>query len=382
MANTVHCHHCGREIPRPSGPNARCPACHEPITGSEGEVARANVAAAPSGPARWTQSEISASEFPVPADGYEDLALEPDPAASPPPPSPPGRNATQTPPVIRHRSESSLAAARMASVPTFKAASTRGGVPIIPIGAGVVLVIAITAFALNRGRPASQAGAEPPASHPPMTTVGRPPEPPTPPAAEPERSQPVVTVEPPSAGAAAPHERRKATERETPARPAHAREVARSEKTTVNRPAPAAPTPAPAPKAEPESLPLPPPPLPPQFVAAPAQVPPAASAPLSIGPAYAREGYQKARQASPGCVVNSLQRTRDLVGVDGETATVKFAVDETGKVSQFNYLSGPTDDRVANAIWAAVQRCEWVPGATAQGHPITLWVTMPVKFGK
>jgi TonB family protein len=146
--------------------------------------------------------------------------------------------------------------------------------------------------------------------------------------------------------------------------------------TTIRVPPP--PAPAAAPRPEPE-LPLPPPP---QFVAAPTPPPPAAPAPQASGPGFAREGYQKARQATPGCVVNSLRLPRDIVDVEGETATVKFAVDETGQVSQFSYLSGPTDQRVATAIWSAIQRCEWTPGSTAQGSRIALWVTMPIRFGK
>jgi protein TonB len=103
---------------------------------------------------------------------------------------------------------------------------------------------------------------------------------------------------------------------------------------------------------------------------------------MAIGPAYARDGYQKARQTVPGCVVNSLRLPRDVLEFEGESATVKFAIDETGAVSQYSYLSGPSDQRVANAIWAAVQHCQWTPGATAQGRPISLWVTMPIRFGK
>jgi TonB family protein len=71
-----------------------------------------------------------------------------------------------------------------------------------------------------------------------------------------------------------------------------------------------------------------------------------------------------------------------MAGVEGESATVKFAVDETGQVSQYSYLSGPADQRVSAAIWTAIQRCEFIPGRTAQGNPISLWVTMPIKFGK
>ena len=109
---------------------------------------------------------------------------------------------------------------------------------------------------------------------------------------------------------------------------------------------------------------------------------PSASAPLQIGPTYARDGQQKARLADPGCVKNSLRLPRDLVDIEGETATVKFAVDETGQVSQYAYLAGPSDPKVSNAIWSAIQRCPFIPGATAQGKPVALWVTMPIKFGK
>ncbi len=383
MATTVHCPHCGRDVPLPSTPGSRCPACHKPIAGSLGEAARASTATHPTGPARGAQSGIPASEFPVPADGYEDLALdpEPEPAAPERPLPPPGRKATPARPVPRHQSESALAAARMANVPTFKAASARGRVPIVPIGAGVVLIIAITAFALTRDRPASRPVAQPMLSDPRVTTIGRPPEPTTPPVTEPEPAQPVVTAEPVADRAEPPRERQKAAGREAPAHPAQARKVARNVKAAANRPAPApAPAPTPTPKAEPEP---PPPPLPPpQFVAAPVPAPPTSPVPLAIGPAYAREGYRKARQARPNCVVTSIRLPRDIVDVAGESATVKFAVDGSGRVSQFSYLSGPDDQHVANAIWTAIQRCEWVPGATAQGRPITLWVTMPIRFGE
>jgi TonB family protein len=144
----------------------------------------------------------------------------------------------------------------------------------------------------------------------------------------------------------------------------------------VEKPAPAPPRPTPPIRPEPEP-PLPPP----QFVAARQELP-VSSAPLQIGPAYAREGQQKARLANPGCVVNTLRLPRDIADIDGETATVKFAVDESGQVSQYAYLAGPTDQRISSAIWSAIQRCEFIPGATSQGKPITLWVTMPVKFGK
>jgi TonB family protein len=275
----------------------------------------------------------------------------------------------------------------MANAPTFKSVGSRTGIPIIPIVLGVVLIVAIAAFTLTRDRVAPPSVAAPSADDLHVTTIGRPPEPTVAPVAEPEATHPEVTIDRPEEAAAAPRERRKPPVREPvvrqprPAGPP-VREAARSERPgAAARPAPEpvqvqVSTPARAVEPDP---PLPPPP---QFVAAPTQAPPTASAPLAIGRDSAREGAQKARPATPGCVIASLRLPRDIADVGGESASVKFAVDETGQVSQFSYLAGPADSRLSNAIWAAVQRCQWVPGTNAQGRPITLWVTMPIKFGR
>ncbi len=286
-------------------------------------------------------------------------------------------------PPRRQQSETSVAATRMASAPSFKASTAKGGTPLIPIVVGLVLIVAIAAFALLRGQSAPKAVAASRSLDPSVIKIGRPPESSPPPVAEPDVPLPVVTRDLPNDPAVPPREKRKPPEREAtaapqPARPARpaapppVREVARVEKPA---PAPAPPRPAPPTRPEPEPLPAP------QFVAARQELP-VSSAPIQIGPSYAREGQQKARLAKPGCVVSTLRLPRDLADIDGETATVKFAVDETGQVSQYAYLSGPTDQRISSAIWSAIQRCEFIPGATAQGKPMTLWVTMPVRFGK
>ena len=362
MATTVRCAHCGKDVPRPTGPSGRCPACQSPITA--------------------TQGASQAGEPQIPAGGYVDLRLdaEDEGAAA----ARPGTAAAAPP--RRPTSETSVAAARMAAAPNFRKAKPKGGVPVIPIAAGVILIVAIAIFALTRSKPLSQAAATPSPLDPSVTRIGRPPESSPPPAAEPDPAPPVVTRDLPGEPAAPAREPRKTPDRDAiaatappaarparpPAAPAPAREVARVEKVALATPRP---PPPPAPKPEPEPLP------PPQFVAS-RQEMPSASAPLQIGPSYARDGQQKAKLANSGCVVNSLRLPRDLVDIGGDTATVKFAVDETGKVSQFAYLAGPSDPRVANAIWSAIQRCEFVPGATALGKPLSLWVTMPIKFGK
>jgi protein TonB len=308
----------------------------------------------------------------APPDEYEELHFETEQAAQAPAPR-------------RTQSETSVAAARMAAAPSFKAANRQGGVPIIPIAFGLILIVGIAAFALLRGQPLSKAVASPAPLDPTVVKVGRPPESPAPPVAEPEPAQPVITrdLPPDPAAPAAPAatERKRQPERDLAAAPRPVRPPPTRELAKVEKPAPATARPTPPPPAPARPEPEPPPPPPPQFVAARQELP-VASAPLQIGPSYAREGQRKARLTDPGCVANSLRLPRDVADVSGETATVKFAVDEAGKVSQYAYLAGPSDQRVANAIWSAIQHCEFSPGATAQGKPVSLWVTMPIKFGK
>ncbi len=370
MIDAVHCGSCGREVPRPSGPGAACPACRAPLAPGAQAV-----------PARTVPAGVEAVEVPFLAGDFEDLELGPEPGTAPSPPSPSRPDALGEAPASRHtQSESSRAAARMANVPTFKAASARGGFPILPIGMGLALILGVTAFALLRGRPAAPAVVAAPSRELEVARIGRPPEPSPSVSSEPDPPAPVVTMDLPADEIRVPRPRPKPHEREARARPARpaappAREVTRPDKPASNRLAPA-PAPAPAPRVEPDPVP------PPQFVAAPPAEPPSLPAPLAIGPSFAREGYQKARPSTPGCVAASLRLPRDIADVSGASATVKFAVDETGKVSQFSYLSGPDEPRIGAAIWAAVQRCEWTPGATGQGKPIALWVTMPIKFGR
>ena len=37
-------------------------------------------------------------------------------------------------------------------------------------------------------------------------------------------------------------------------------------------------------------------------------------------------------------------------------------------------------ERTDPAVWAAIQSCKWVPGTDAQGHPISIFVILPVRF--
>jgi TonB family protein len=86
--------------------------------------------------------------------------------------------------------------------------------------------------------------------------------------------------------------------------------------------------------------------------------------------------------ADPRCVLDGLRLPRGVVGLRGETATVRFAVDPDGSVGSYEYLAGPADPRVAASIWTAVQRCRFTAGADAAGRPARLWLVMPVRFAR
>jgi hypothetical protein len=98
-------------------------------------------------------------------------------------------------------------------------------------------------------------------------------------------------------------------------------------------------------------------------------------------PRYAGDGFRKPRLAEPGCIGSTMRLPRDVIGTDGETATVRFAVGADGQPSQYQFLSGPSDPRVATAIWSAVQQCQFVAGADASGRPTSIWLVVPIRFG-
>jgi protein TonB len=93
-------------------------------------------------------------------------------------------------------------------------------------------------------------------------------------------------------------------------------------------------------------------------------------------------GFKKAAVEEPGCVQSSMRLPDDVMDkLNGKTVTVKFAVGRDGAPSRFQILSPPgLPDRAQSAIWSAIQRCKWAPGADAQGHVISQWVFFPLRF--
>ena len=98
-------------------------------------------------------------------------------------------------------------------------------------------------------------------------------------------------------------------------------------------------------------------------------------------PAYATAGFRKAAMAVPKCVQEATRIPRDLQGyVSSTPITVQFAVGRDGSPSQFKVITNGVPDRIAAAIWQAIQECKWVAGADPQGRPVSVWVILPLRF--
>ena len=137
---------------------------------------------------------------------------------------------------------------------------------------------------------------------------------------------------------------------------------------------------APAQRAEPAPTPLP---LPAAEAVAPPAV--AAATPAHVeqaedAPQFVRQGFRAPAQESPNCVQSSVRIPRDLQDFVSGPVTVRFAVDRDGSVGRFRVEGKVPDPRIAEAIWTAVRECRFSPGTDDQGHPVKLWVVMPVRF--
>jgi protein TonB len=96
-------------------------------------------------------------------------------------------------------------------------------------------------------------------------------------------------------------------------------------------------------------------------------------------PVYASGGYSKPAQARPGCVQSSVRTPRDLAGFVS-SVTVQFAIRPDGAPTRFSLKTPVPDPRIEQAIWNAIQQCQWIPGRDARGTPVSIWVIMPFRF--
>ena len=101
---------------------------------------------------------------------------------------------------------------------------------------------------------------------------------------------------------------------------------------------------------------------------------------IEDAPQYAMAGYRKPSMAEPGCVGRNVRIPRELAGFVSGPIVVRFAVSKDGQPSRFEATTPVPDQRIATAIWQAVQSCRWVPGSDPQGRPTSIWVVMPVRL--
>ncbi len=101
---------------------------------------------------------------------------------------------------------------------------------------------------------------------------------------------------------------------------------------------------------------------------------------IEDAPAFATAGYKKPQMVQAGCVQSSVRVPRELAGYVSGPVQVKFAIGRDGTPSQFSTLTTIPDKRIADEIWKAIQSCKWVPGADAQGKPVSIWMILPIRF--
>lgn len=445
MSSTVSCVRCGTTIPRPTDKRARCAACGtalplfdddptfkvpelKPLPPSPG---RLPPLPAPVGADRFTQTEILPDQLPVPEGGYEDFRLDPTgehglpalaPAGDPPRPAPaaapPAPGAVEDPPRRRVTPIAVLSAApRPAPAPPPKATAAAGRAPdfaaarapsrppVALIAAAVVVVGGgLGAYALLSGPATPPAASAASANPQPKVALGDPVEP-APlvhaPAAAPPAPAAATVAGPATAATATAAPPRPAVAPPPPAAaPVQAAPAAtRSLPPPVQRPQPPRAAASPEPRPVNQGLavssastalagggaasasPAPGASATPATPAAPLAAAPAASAPPVEPPAPPKDLSRKPRLAEPGCLQQALQLPRDLDLAPGEVTTARFAVGPDGTAHDFSLVGTPSDRRLGPAVWSAIQRCRFIPGANAQGQEADVWMVLPFRFG-
>jgi protein TonB len=122
---------------------------------------------------------------------------------------------------------------------------------------------------------------------------------------------------------------------------------------------------------------------PPPAPAAPAAAPVAAAAePSPDAPRYAGDGFQSPRLQSRTCISENLRLPSQLNGAVPDSITARIAVSPTGRTTSVQVMGQVADPRISEAVRRAVQACDWVPGADAEGKPTALWVVMPIRLAQ
>ncbi len=104
------------------------------------------------------------------------------------------------------------------------------------------------------------------------------------------------------------------------------------------------------------------------------------AASLDEAPAYPDAGWRRPEQAQRHCVQESVRIPQELRGFVSGPITVRFAIGRDGAPSAFQVMGSIPDPRIGAAIWQAIRACQWLAGTDAQGRPMKIWVTMPLRF--
>ncbi len=100
---------------------------------------------------------------------------------------------------------------------------------------------------------------------------------------------------------------------------------------------------------------------------------------IEDAPVYATSGFVKPALKDKNCIVKSIRIPPQLQGF-ADSVNVKFVVGRDARPVQFELLSDVPDKRIADAIWKAIQECEWTAGVDARGKPTSIYVMTRIRL--
>jgi len=104
--------------------------------------------------------------------------------------------------------------------------------------------------------------------------------------------------------------------------------------------------------------------------------------PAAGAPRYAGDGFLSPKLADRTCISDNLRLPSQLGGAVPETVTARIAVSATGQPTAVQVMGQVADPRITESVRRAVQACNWVPGADAEGKPTALWVVLPIRLAR
>ncbi len=118
---------------------------------------------------------------------------------------------------------------------------------------------------------------------------------------------------------------------------------------------------------------------PPPQAATPAPAP-APTPQFADAPRYAGDGFRSPQLADRACISDNLRLPSQLGEAAPDLVTARVAVSATGQATTIQVMGQVADPRISEAVRRAIQVCNWIPGADAQGKPTALWVVLPIRL--